>query len=152
MKFLTTLALLLVLAMPSASAVQGLLSVKSEHSVDETVVKLKTLLKAKGMSVFNHIDHQAGAEQAGNQLRDTTVLIFGNPKVGSPLMQCQQSIAIDLPQKMLVWQDAQGRVWLGYNDPLYLGQRHGIDMNSPCYAVLEKVSIALANFAAAAAQ
>ncbi|WP_203299291.1 DUF302 domain-containing protein [Marinobacter sediminum] len=130
-----------------AQAADGLIVVKSNHSVAATADKLESVLGEKGMTVFNRIDHAAGAESVGEQLRPTELVIFGNPKVGTPLMRCSQSVAVDLPQKALVWEDEGGQVWLGYNDPAYLKARHGLD---DCDKVLDKVSKALANFAQAA--
>lgn len=127
----------------------GLVAVKSSHSVTATLDKLEKILGEKGMNVFTRIDHAAGAAKADLELRPTQVLVFGNPKVGTPLMQCSQSIAIDLPQKMLAWEDESGQVWLGYNDPQYLRSRHATE---DCDKVFEKVSGALAKFAAAASQ
>ena len=128
-------------------AQQGVKNVESSHGVAATADKLEAVLKKKGMNVFARIDHAAGASKVGHELRPTQLLIFGNPKVGSPLMKCAQTVALDLPQKALVWQDAAGKVWLSYNDPMYLSQRHGV---GECGGVLKKVSGALANFAAAA--
>lgn len=88
--------------------------------------RLEGLLKEKGMTIFARIDHAAGATQVGKALRPTEVLIFGNPQGGTPFMECKQSVGIDLPLKALVWEDAAGQVWLGYNDPVYLAQRHGV--------------------------
>ena len=99
------------------------------------------------MKVFNRIDHSAGAKGVGIALRPTQLLVFGNPKVGAPLMNCGQRIAIDLPQKALIWEDEGGTVWLTYNDPQYLAARHGIE---GCAEVLTKVQKALGNFATAA--
>ncbi len=130
-----------------AGAAEGLVTVASAHSVQETADRLVSVLKKKGMKVFARIDHAAGAASVGRRLRPTQLVIFGNPKVGAPLMQCAQSVAIDLPQKALITQDAQGRVWLSYNDPAYLRQRHHIE---GCKPVLAKVSGALAKFARAA--
>lgn len=135
------------LACASVNASEGLVKLKSAHSVDDTADKLESVLKSKGMNVFGRINHAQGAEKAGLELKPTQVLIFGNPKVGTPLMQCARSVAIDLPQKALVWEDDDGQVWLGYNDPAYLAQRHGIE---GCDEVLKKVSGALGKFAAAA--
>jgi uncharacterized protein (DUF302 family) len=87
--------------------------------------KLEDIVKQRGLTVFARIDHAAGAAKIGKTLRATEVLIFGNPQGGSPLMECAQSMGIDLPLKALVWEDEQGQVWLGYNDPAYLTQRHG---------------------------
>jgi len=141
------LPLIFLLCSGVAQAAEGLIVVKSNHSVAATADKLETVLSEKGMKIMNRIDHAAGAESAGLELRPTEVVIFGNPKVGSPLMQCAQSVAVDLPQKALVWEDESGQVWLGYNDPQYLKARHSIE---GCDAVLEKVGNALANFAGAA--
>jgi uncharacterized protein (DUF302 family) len=129
--------------------VDGFISVESAHSVKDTADKLETVLNSKGMTVFNRINHQQGAEKAGLQLRETEVILFGNPKVGTPLMQCAQSVAIDLPQKALIWKDEAGKVWLSYNDPAYLAARHNIE---GCEAALKKVSGALAKFAMAASE
>ncbi len=135
------------LACGSVYAGEGLIKVKSAHSVDDTANKLESVLKSKGMNVFGRVNHAAGAEKAGLELKPTEVVIFGNPKVGTPLMQCTRTVAIDLPQKALVWEDDDGQVWLAYNDPAYLAQRHGIE---GCDEVLKKVSGALGKFAAAA--
>lgn len=137
---------------PSAYAAEGMEKIASQHSVTETLDKLESNLTAKGMTIFARVNHSEGAASINKQLPDTQLLIFGNPKIGTPLMQCQHSIALDLPQKMLAWQEADGTVWLGYNEPLYLAQRHGIDMDNPCYPILEKVSKALSNFAKTAAK
>ena len=131
----------------AASAADGMITLKSSHSVSATADKLESLLKEKGMTVFNRISHSDGAAGVGLALRPTELVIFGNPKVGTPLMQCAQSVAIDLPQKALIWEDEAGQVWLGYNDPAYLQQRHGIE---GCDAALKKVSGALNMFATAA--
>ena len=128
---------------------KGIVHVKSSYDVGNTADKLEAVLKNKGMTVFARIDHALGAEKVGKNLRDTQLVIFGNPKVGTPLMQCAQSVALDLPQKALIWQDEQGQVWLSYNDPSYLAQRHNIQ---GCDAVLKKVSGALAKFAKAATE
>ena len=99
------------------------------------------------MTVFIRINHTEGAQKVGKKLRPTEILIFGNPKVGTPLMQCKQSVAIDLPQKALIWEDEAGQVWLSYNDPKYLADRHGI---TKCVGVIKKIQKALSNFANAA--
>ena len=132
-----------------AQAADGLVAVKSSHDVKATADKLESVLKEKGMTVMARVNHQQGAEKAGMELRPTEVVIFGNPRVGTPLMQCAQSVAIDLPQKALIWEDANGEVWLGYNNPEYLKNRHSIE---GCDEVLDKVSVALGNFAKAATQ
>lgn len=127
----------------------GLVNVKSNHDVKTTADKLEKILKEKGMKVFTRINHAAGARKVGKELRPTELVIFGNPKVGTPLMQCAQSVAIDLPQKMLIWQDAAGATWLTYNAPSYLMTRHTI---KGCDGVIKKVTGALKNFANAAAK
>jgi uncharacterized protein (DUF302 family) len=145
---ITLIVLILVVgfALP-VSAEPGLTNVKSAHDDKNTVDRLETVLKEKGMTVFLRINHSEGARRLGKQLRPTELVIFGNPKVGAPLMQCGQTIGIDLPQKALIWQDESGQVWLTYNEPRYLAKRHGID---GCEPVLDKVQNALKNFAQAA--
>lgn len=103
----------------------GLTHLPSQHSVDDTVQRLQTLLSEKNIKLFAVIDHSGEAEKAGMQMNPTKLLIFGNPKGGTPLMQAVPTLAIDLPLKALVWQDAAGKVWLTYNDPAYLRRRHG---------------------------
>ena len=139
--------ILLILGATTAWSDSGLINVKSSHDVAQTADRLEKALTSKGMKIFNRIDHAQGAAGVGVQLRPTELIIFGNPKVGTPLMQCGQSAAIDLPQKALVWEDADGQVWLTYNDPQYLAERHGLN---GCDQVLQKVTTALGNFAKAA--
>lgn len=131
------------------SGPKGLITVESKHSVKDTADKLEAILKSKGMTVFTRIDHAAGAKKVGKDLRPTELVIFGNPKIGTPLMHCAQSVAIDLPQKMLIWQDDKGTTWLGYNDPAHLKKRHNIE---GCDPILKKVTGALGKFAAAASK
>lgn len=140
--------LLLILAAGQVQANNALTSVKSSHDVKTTADRLETVLKKKGMTVFNRIDHAKGAKSVGNELRPTELIIFGNPKIGSVLMKCAQTIAIDLPQKMLVWEDAGGQVWLSYNNPALLAKRHRME---GCGKVIQKVTGALGKFAEAAA-
>jgi len=132
----------------TAHAQEGLTVVPSSNDVATTMDKLESIVKSKGMTVMARVDHSANASKAGMELRPTQLLIFGNPKVGTPLMLCSQSIAVDLPQKMLVWQGEDGKVYLGYNDPAHLKARHATE---GCDAVFEKVSGALGNFAKGAA-
>ncbi|MFT4115213.1 DUF302 domain-containing protein [Bradyrhizobium sp.] len=108
-------------------AADGLISIKSGFGPQETMKRFETEVRAKGMTVFAHIDHAAGATDVGLSLRPTDLLIFGNAKAGTPLMQAAQAIGIDLPLKALVWQDASGTTWLSYNDPAWLTRRHGLD-------------------------
>jgi uncharacterized protein (DUF302 family) len=127
------LALLLIgLALPASGASNpvknknGIVDVPSNHSVDETVARVKSILQAKGITLFALIDHSGEAEKVGMKMRPTKLLIFGSPKAGTPLMLAAPSIAIDLPLKILVWEDAEGKVWLSYNSPEYLQERHNL--------------------------
>ena len=122
----------------------GLVNVKSPYEVKYTADRLENNLREKGMTVFARIDHAQGAQKVGKQLRPTELIVFGNPKVGTPLMQCRQSVGVDLPQKALIWEDENGQVWLSYNDPRYLIRRHNID---GCSEVIEKIEKALGSFA-----
>jgi uncharacterized protein (DUF302 family) len=119
------LAALLAAASIVCAAADGLVQVKSPHAAKATMDKLEELAKQRGLTVFARIDHAAGAAKVGKSLRPAEVLIFGSPQAGTPFMECAQTVGIDLPLKALVWEDADGQVWLGYNDPAYLGQRHG---------------------------
>ena len=139
--------LAIIFFVSTAVADNGIVSVKSSHDVKATADRLENILSQKGMKVFIRINHAAGAAKVGKELRPTELIVFGNPKVGTPLMQCSQSVAIDLPQKALIWQDDKGLVWLSYNDPDYLDGRHGL---KGCNAVIKKVKKALSNFASAA--
>jgi uncharacterized protein (DUF302 family) len=122
----------------------GIISIRSSHDVKTTVDRLENILREKGMTVFTRINHAEAAQKIGKKLRPTELIIFGNPKVGTPLMQCGQSVALDLPQKALIWQDEAGQVWLSYNDPKYLASRHNI---KECGEVINKIEKALGNFA-----
>ena len=106
--------------------VPGLTTIKSHRSARETMNRLEEAVRARGMTVFAHIDHAAGASAVGMPLNATEVLIFGNARGGTPLMQSAPTIGIDLPLKALVWQDASGETWLFYNEPGWLAQRHGL--------------------------
>jgi uncharacterized protein (DUF302 family) len=107
-------------------ATDGLTTIQSSFGPQDTVRRLGAAVKAKGMTIFARIDHAAGAEEVGLALRPTELLIFGNAKGGTPLMQSDQTMGIDLPLRALVWQDAAGNTWLSYNDPSWLAQRHGL--------------------------
>lgn len=122
---LRNVVFLVLLAFSSvAGAADGLIALKSPHNSKDTMSKLEEIVKQRGLNVFARIDHAGGAAKIGRTLRPTELLIFGNPQGGTPLMECAQSAGIDLPLKALVWEDAGGQVWLGYNDPAYLAQRH----------------------------
>jgi len=107
-------------------AADGLTTLRSSYGPKDTMTRLEAEVKARGMTVFARIDHAAGAAGAGLSLRPTELLIFGNAKAGTPLMQTVQTTGIDLPLKALVWEDASGATWLSYNDPAWLAQRHGV--------------------------
>jgi uncharacterized protein (DUF302 family) len=104
----------------------GLTTIPSSHSVKETIDRLAADVTAKGLTVFARVDHAKGAQDVGLELRPTELLIFGNARGGTPLMQAQQTAGIDLPLKALAWEDAGGKVWLAYNDPEWIAARHGI--------------------------
>ncbi|MEX2165195.1 MAG: DUF302 domain-containing protein [Sulfuricaulis sp.] len=127
-----------------AWAADVLITVPSAHDAKTTMDRLEAVVKQKGMNVFARIDHAAGAAKVGKQLRPTEVLIFGNPQGGTPLMLCAQTAGIDLPLKALAWQDNTGKVWLGYNDPVWLAGRH---QAGECGEVAQNISKALAGFA-----
>jgi uncharacterized protein (DUF302 family) len=110
----------------TSNSENGIVTIPSHQSVDQTVKKLEEILQAKGVKLFALVDHSGEAELAGMQMRPTKLLIFGNPKAGTPLMIASPSIAIDLPLKILVWEDADGKVWISYNAPSYLRARHGL--------------------------
>ncbi len=128
----------------TAQADSGLINLRSSHDVKNTADKLVKALQNKGLSVFARIDHSAGAKKAGLSLPPTQLVIFGNPKVGTPLMKCARSSGIDLPQKALIWEDNAGQTWFSYNDPAYLSQRHGLQS---CAKVITKITGVLAKFA-----
>lgn len=119
----------------------GLINVPSNHSVDETVEKLKEILQSKGITIFALIDHSGEAIKAGMKMRPTKLLIFGNPKAGTPVMLAAPSSAIDLPLKILIWEDAEGKVWVTYNSPAYLQERHNIPVELlPNVSVIEALA------------
>lgn len=128
-----------------AAQPEGMTREQSPYSVAETVERFSARAEDKGLRIFATVDHRAGAEGVDMTLRPTTVVIFGNPKGGTPFMQCAQTVGIDLPLKMLAWRDEQGQTWLGYNDPAFIAQRHGV---SDC-PVVEPISKALAGLVTA---
>ena len=140
---------LLILSIPvSLMAAEGVVNIQSAFNVKTTADRMENILQKKGMTVFNRIKHSEAAAKVGIELHDTELIIFGNPKVGSPLMKCQQSIAIDLPQKALIWENDKKEVWISYNSPGYLVKRHAV---AGCEKVLSKVEKALAGISKAAA-
>ena len=146
---LRSATLLIIMLIPAlALGSHGIVTVQSNHSVSITADRLEPLLKEKGMTVFSRIDHAAGAAGIGETLRPTILFIFGNPTAGTALMKCGQTAGIDLPLKILIWEDDSGLVKLSYNDPRYIADRHGI---SDCGQILEKMAGALKVFAEKAA-
>jgi len=119
---------------------EGLTSIRSRFGPKETMNRLEAEIRAHGMKVFERIDHAAGAAAAGLELRPTELIIFGNARGGTPLMQSAQTVGIDLPLKALVWEDASGTTWLSYNEPSWIAQRHGVANAEP---VVSKMSAAL---------
>ena len=105
---------------------RGIIDVPSPYSVPDTLKRLEDIARAKELTIFARVDHSGEAEKAGLKMRPTQLLIFGSPKAGTPLMIAAPSLAIDLPLKALAWEDAQGEVWLSYNRPEYLRERHGV--------------------------
>ena len=156
MKYLLLVALLVGLIIPGAATSAqdkggtvdmivgkeaGIVTIPSNHSVDETVDRLKNILRSKEVTLFALIDHSGEAAKVGMKMPPTKLLIFGNPKGGTPLMLAAPSIALDLPLKILVSEDAQGKVWLSYNSPEYLKERHGLPSNLlPNIAVIETLA------------
>ena len=135
-----------ILSSSEAFAVQkeeGLVKIPSHHSVDETVDKLKTILQSKDVTLFALVDHSGEAEKVGLKMPPTKLLIFGNPKGGTPVMLASPSVAIDLPLKILVAEDLQGKVWISYNSAEYLKERHGSAAQSlPNIAVVQTFAAA----------
>jgi len=127
----------------AANAADGLVAMKSPLGAKATMDRLEGLVKERGLNVFARIDHAAGAAKIGKTLKPTELLIFGNPQGGTPLMECAQSAGIDLPLKALVWEDASSQVWLGYNDPAWIAQRHGV-ASCPVVDNLRKALVGLA--------
>jgi len=120
---------------------EGIVTIPSHHTVDLTVTRLKEIFISKGVTLFAVIDHSGEAAKVGMTMRPTKLLIFGNPKGGTPLMQDSPSAALDLPLKILVWQDEDGKVWLSYNSPEYLQARHGLpDNRLPDIAIQDKLA------------
>lgn len=140
-------ALFTLILSSSVLATESMISIESQGTVKETADRFETILENKGLTVFARIDHKKNASSVNLELAPTEVIIFGNPKVGTPLMQCSKTVAIDLPQKALFWEDTQGQVWLSYNNPEYLKERHNIQ---GCEQVINKISNVLSMLSKAA--
>jgi uncharacterized protein (DUF302 family) len=128
----------------SAQSAAGLIAVKSSVTAKETLNRVEEIVKQRNLKVFARIDHAAGAQSIGKTLRATELLIFGSPQGGTPMMECAQSSGIDLPLKMLAWEDSAGQTWLGYNDPMFIATRHKAD-SCPAVANLSKALESLAS-------
>ena len=111
----------------ATEAEQGVIRIRSQHSVEVTIDRLQGLLKQRGILVFAHIDFSGDAARAGLQMRAEQLLLFGNPRAGTPLMVSVATAGLDLPLKALVWEDAEGSTWIAYNDPQYIVRRHGLE-------------------------
>ena len=148
MSMKTSLVLvILTLLSPFALSDDGLVKKSSAHSVEVTAERLSAVLQKKGIKVFANINHQSNAEGVKLELGEVQLLLFGNPRLGTPLMQSNPTAGIDLPMKALIWEDREGKVWLAYNDPSYLVQRHGIKDRQD---IVKKMSMALNNLTDAA--
>lgn len=141
MRIALVLAVIVVTTAPAALADSGLVSVRSAHGVAETLDRLEQAAREAGIVIAARIDHGASAAKAGQTLRPTALLLFANPKLGTPLMQARQTIGIDLPLKALAWEDERGQVWLTYNAPAYLAGRHNLpaDAVEPMRQALERL-------------
>jgi uncharacterized protein (DUF302 family) len=130
----------------------GLITIASDFSVAETIDRLESVVRSKGLMVFLRIDHSANATQVGMELRPTQLLIFGNPKGGTPLMQDKQTAGLDLPVRALAWEDANGLVWLSYDDPVWVARRHDLGVHSDPSVRAIEAGLALVTKAAASAE
>ncbi len=126
------------------------MTIECRYPVREALDRLETALRARGVTIFARIDHAAGAASVGMDLRPTELLIFGNPKAGTPLMQANQAIGLDLPLKILAWEDEAAKVWLSYNDPHWLARRYGLDRAAE--PAVEALAVVLSNFAKTAVE
>ena len=139
-----------MLASDSLPSVEGLTSIRSSFGPKETMDRLENEVSSNGMNVFARIDHAAGAAKVGLTLPPTELIIFGSARGGTPLMQSVQTIGIDLPLKVLVWEDAAGKTWISYNEPNWIAQRHGIANAEPTVAKMADLLSAISNAAAGA--
>lgn len=143
-RFVLIVLLAMAVVSPLQAAPEGMISKKSPYSVKVTLDRLEQILRQKGITIVTRWSHDAGATKVGIPLRPTELLIFGNPKLGSHFFTSAQTAGIDLPMKALAWKDAQGQVWLGYNDPAYIAKRHGIgdrdDIVKKMTAALDKMT------------
>lgn len=145
---LSAILIISTISVSTAFGQNGIVTLQSGYTAEQTADRLENILEKNGLTIFQRIDHRENAHSVDMQLAPTVVLIFGNPKLGTPLMKCSPTTAIDLPQKMLIWETSDGSVMIGYNDPEYLKKRHQI---TGCDQVLTKISRALTKFASSAA-
>lgn len=150
-RLLSAIVVFAFIASP-AVAQTGLITKESRFGVAETIDRLATLAEERGIGVAARVDHAAAARSANLELRPTEVLIFGNPRLGTPLMQSARTIGIDLPLKVLAWEDGAGKVWIAYNDPAFLRERHGISDRDEGFAAMAKALDGLTSAAAGAAR
>lgn len=144
----TTIIYITIMSFSTAFAQEGMTTIQSNYPVEESANRLEKILTENGITIFNKIDHQQGASDVDMELSPTILFIVGNPKLGTPVMQCSQTAAIDLPQKILIWENSESVVQIGYNNPEFLKERHSI---KGCDDVLKKIDDALHNFAVSAA-
>ena len=123
-------------------AAEGVITIKSRFKVAHTADRFKGVAEKQGMRIFKHVYHSENAKSAGKTIRQTELVIFGNPNIGSLLMVCNPTIGLDLPQKLLVWQDEKQQTWMSYNNPIYIADRHAL--NDECRSSLNKIATALA--------
>ncbi len=126
MRFLSAALMFASIVAPGLAAENGIATIPSNHSVSETLDRLESIAKTKGITIFARIDFSSDAARNGLEMRPTQLLIFGNPQAGTPLMVASPSVALDLPLKALAWEDTSGKVWVSYNTPEYIGARHGV--------------------------
>ena len=147
-KFFTLIVLAIMFSLNAqAIEVEGLVKMQSKYSVSETLDRLESLLEKKGITIAVRWKHNDKARNVEIEMRDTELLVFGNPKLGSHLMTSSQTVAIDLPMKAIAWKDGAGQVWLAYNDPAYIAKRHGVKDRDD---IVKKMSNALAGLTASA--
>ena len=130
-------ALAVSLCVPALAQAGELISIKSKHSVDVTLDRLEAALEKAGATIFARVDHAAGAEKVGLDLRPTQMLLFGNPKLGTPAMQGAQSMGLDLPMRMVAWEDESGAVFIAYRDPAEAAKLHGLPADAPVIAKMQ---------------
>jgi len=147
MRSILVVAFSLLFFAPVAMAEKLLVVKQSPHSVAKTLDRLTAVMQKKGLTIFARVDHAAGAKKAGMDMKPTELLIFGNPKMGTPLMLAKREIGVDLPLKALAWQDDAGKVWLGYTNPAALKARHGVSDRDPVFKKMTGALNKLTNFA-----